>query len=382
MHGALDWMRDHAAVVAGIAVVVIAAAVVGAAAALGVFSSKAETPKIMPSTEATAEVSLSVVADAGWTADSTPAIVHVEGADENTAEVDFYHAIAADEEEGNKGSSKVKLTEGSYTVSFYAPVNADGSTFSIDATVATQSVNVDAGSDAPAVECSMVQIPADQVTDEMLQAAVANLRTAVDLGDETLKGNAGRDILAKMEANIANNPNVSDETKDEAERVEEEADVDSTPVSTLVTMPYAPSAGGYAPSAPSDDQGGSQNEDGPSSDGAPDTPAPEPSDPGQGDQPSNPGTVDPAPGGGEGGETGGESGPDDGGDVGDGSGDTGEGGGTVDPGQGGGTEGGGDQGGSTDPGTTPPVDPGAPVDPAPGGDADMAPGTSDAPAAA
>ena len=231
MRDAMDWVRGHIAIVVGAVALVVVVAAVAIMVALGVFASKAEMPKIMPSEEATVDVSLSVTADAGWTVDSTPAIVHVKGADEDTSEVDFYHAVAADEE-GNKGSSKVTITEGSYTVAFLAPVNADGSTFNIDAAVATQSIEVDADADAPTVACAMAQIPADQVGDDVLQAAIANLRAAVDLGDATLKGNAGRDILAKMEANIANNPNVSEETKVEAERVEEEADVDSTPVST------------------------------------------------------------------------------------------------------------------------------------------------------
>ena len=341
MRDAMDWVRGHIAIVVGAVAVVVVVAAVAVMAALGVFASKAEIPKIMPSEEATVDVSLSVTADAGWTVDSTPAIVHVKGADEDTSEVDFYHAVAADEE-GNKGSSKVTITEGSYTVAFLAPVNADGSTFNIDAAVATQSIEVDADADAPTVACAMVQIPADQVGDDVLQAAIANLRAAVDLGDATLKGNAGRDVLAKMEANIANNPNVSEETKVEAERVEEEADVDSTPVSTVVTRPYTP------PSTGTGNQGGGQG-----------------------------GAVDPNPGGDQDGTEGGgtENPP-----V-----DPGQGGGeVVDPNPGGGdqggTGGGGDQGGTGEP-ETPPVDPGT-GDSETGGNVDVTPETPDTPSVA
>ena len=379
MRDAMDWVRGHIAIVVGAVAVVVVMATVAVMVALGVFSSKAEMPKIMPSEEATVDVSLSVTADAGWTVDSTPAIVHVKGADEDTSEVDFYHAVAADEE-GNKGSSKVTITEGSYTVAFLAPVNADGSTFNIDAAMATQSIEVDADADAPTVACAMAQIPADQVGDDVLQAAIANLRAAVDLGDATLKGNAGRDILAKMEANIANNPNVSEETKVEAERVEEEADVDSTPASTVVTRPYTPSQGGSytPPSTGTGNQGGGQG-----------------------------GAVDPGQGGGQGNQGGTENPPVDpgqgGGEVVDpnpGGGDQGgtEGGGTenppVDPGQGGGeavdpnpgggdqggTGGGGDQGGTGEP-ETPPVDPGT-GDSETGGNVDVTPETPDTPSVA
>ena len=379
MRDAMDWVRGHIAIVVGAVAVVVVVAAVAVMAALGVFASKAEMPKIMPSEEATVDVSLSVTADAGWTVDSTPAIVHVKGADEDTSEVDFYHAVAADEE-GNKGSSKVTITEGSYTVAFLAPVNADGSTFNIDAAVAAQSIEVDADADAPTVACAMAQIPADQVGDDVLQAAIANLRAAVDLGDATLKGNAGRDILAKMEANIANNPNVSEETKVEAERVEEEADVDSTPVSTVVTRPYTPSQGGSytPPSTGTGNQGGGQGGAGGGGQGG-----------GQGDQggtenpPVDPGqgggeVVDPNPGGGDQGGTGGggtENPP-----V-----DPGQGGGeAVDPNPGGGdqggTGGGGDQGGTGEP-ETPPVDPGT-GDSETGGNVDVTPETPDTPSVA
>ena len=378
MRDAMDWVRGHIAIVVGAVAVVVVMAAVAGMVALGVFSSKAEMPKIMPSEEATVDVSLSVTADAGWTVDSTPAIVHVKGADEDTSEVDFYHAVAADEE-GNKGSSKVTITEGSYTVAFLAPVNADGSTFNIDAAVATQSIEVDADADAPTVACAMAQIPADQVGDDVLQAAIANLRAAVDLGDATLKGNAGRDILAKMEANIANNPNVSEETKVEAERVEEEADVDSTPVSTVVTRPYTPSQGGSytPPSTGTGNQGGGQGGavdpgqgGGQGDQGGTENP---PVDPGQGGGE----VVDPNPGGDQGGTEGGgtENPP-----V-----DPGQGGGeVVDPNPGGGdqggTEGGGDQGGTGEP-ETPPVDPGT-GDSETGGNVDVTPETPDTPSVA
>ena len=230
------------------------------------------------------------------------------------------------------------ITEGSYTVAFLAPVNADGSTFNIDAAMATQSIEVDADADAPTVACAMAQIPADQVGDDVLQAAIANLRAAVDLGDATLKGNAGRDILAKMEANIANNPNVSEETKVEAERVEEEADVDSTPVSTVVTRPYTPSQGGSytPPSTGTGNQGGGQG-----------------------------GAVDPGQGGGQGNQGGTENPP-----V-----DPGQGGEVVDP-----NPGGGDQGGTGEP-ETPPVDPGT-GDSGTGGNVDVTPETPDTPSVA
>ena len=78
----------------------------------------------------------------------------------------------------------------------------------------------------------MTRIPADKVTDEMLKGIVDQTKDAVENGDETLKGDAGKDILDKLEGNVAENPNASDETKQEATDADKEVDVDSKPEAT------------------------------------------------------------------------------------------------------------------------------------------------------
>lgn len=175
----------------------------------------------------TVDVTLNVTADSGWDENSTPAIAHIEGSD-----VDFYHAVTPDAE-GNKGTSTVALAEGDYTVSFVSPVNSDGSAFDIYDTGAPVDITVDADAEtAPAVDCPMTQIPADQVTDEMLQDIIDQTKDAVENGDETLKGDAGTDILDKLEGNVAQNPNASDETKQEATDADKEVDVNKEPAQT------------------------------------------------------------------------------------------------------------------------------------------------------
>ena len=87
-------------------------------------------------------------------------------------------------------------------------------------------VDADA-TDTLSVTCEMTRIPADKVTDEMLKGIVDQTKDAVENGDETLKGDAGKDILDKLEGNVANNPNASDETKQEATDADKEVDVDS-----------------------------------------------------------------------------------------------------------------------------------------------------------
>lgn len=224
MEKAIEWVKNHKPHTAAIAIVVVAVIAVSIAAASGAFT---QQDKTATDEQKTVDVTLSVTADHGWDENSTPAIAHIEGND-----VDFYHAVTPDAE-GNKGTSTVELAEGDYTVSFVSPVNSDGSAFDIYDTGAPVDITVDADAKtAPAVDCPMTQIPADQVTDEMLQDIIDQTKDAVENGDETLKGDAGTDILDKLEGNVAQNPNASDETKQEATDADKEVDVNKEPAQT------------------------------------------------------------------------------------------------------------------------------------------------------
>lgn len=219
-----QWARSHKPQVAAIAAAIIVAIVVAIAVASGAFATSAQQ---RGQETRTVDVTLNVTADSGWDENSTPAIAHIEGSD-----VDFYHAVTPDAE-GNKGTSTVALAEGDYTVSFVSPVNSDGSAFDIYDTGAPVDITVDADAEtAPAVDCPMTQIPAGQVTDEMLQDIIDQTKDAVENGDETLKGDAGTDILDKLEGNVAQNPNASDETKQEATDADKEVDVNGEPAQT------------------------------------------------------------------------------------------------------------------------------------------------------
>ena len=219
-----QWARSHKPQVAAIAAAIIVVIVVAIAVASGAFATSAQQ---RGQETRTVDVTLNVTADSGWDENSTPAIAHIEGSD-----VDFYHAVTPDVE-GNKGTSTVALAEGDYTVSFVSPVNSDGSAFDIYDTGAPVDITVDADAETtPAVDCPMTQIPADQVTDEMLQDIIDQTKDAVENGDETLKGDAGTDILDKLEGNVAQNPNASDETKQEATDADKEVDVNKEPAQT------------------------------------------------------------------------------------------------------------------------------------------------------
>ena len=221
---AKSWLFAHKLQAGVIAAALIVAIVVAIAAASGAFVTSAQQ---QGQETRTVDVTLNVTADSGWDENSTPAIAHIEGND-----VDFYHAVNPDAE-GNKGTSTVALAEGDYTVSFVSPVNSDGSAFDIYDTGAPVDITVDADAEtAPVVDCHMTRISADQVTDEILQGIVDQTKDAVENGDETLKGDAGTDILGKLEGNVAQNPNASDETKQEATDADKEVDVNGVPAQT------------------------------------------------------------------------------------------------------------------------------------------------------
>lgn len=219
-----QWVISHKPHTVAIAVVIVAALCLAVAAGRGTFTT--EKPQDAQE-QKTVDVTLSVTADHGWDENSTPAIAHIEGND-----VDFYHAVTPDAD-GNKGTSTVALAEGDYTVSFVSPVNSDGSAFDIYDTGAPVDITVDADAEtAPAVDCPMTQIPADQVTDDMLADIVNKTKDAIKNGDETLKGDAGTGILDKLDGNVAKNPNASDKTKQEATDADKDVDVNDKPAQT------------------------------------------------------------------------------------------------------------------------------------------------------
>lgn len=268
MNGLSQWARSHKPQAAAIAAAIVVAIVVAIAVASGAFATSEQQPEQQESR--TVDVTLSVTADHGWDENSTPAIAHIEGDD-----VDFYHAVTPDAD-GNKGTSTVELAEGDYAVSFVSPVNSDGSAFDIYDTGAPVDITVDADAKtAPAVNCPMAQIPADKVTDDMLADIVNKTKDAIEKGDETLKGDAGTDILDKLDGNVAKNPNASDKTKQEATDADKDVDVNDKPAQTT---PSAKDDGNKA-----DSNAGSQ----PSNAGASNTGSAS-SKPSQSSQPSKP----------------------------------------------------------------------------------------------
>ena len=206
----VQWMKTHKPQTAAIAVVLVVAVAAAVAAGLGLFSAPPQAGGESSAPEASAspspsaepeakemEVALEITADDGWNEKAMPAIVHIKGADKANADVDFYHAVLPGAD-GNRGASSVKLKAGKYTVTFISPIVRDGDDYAVYETGDAKEITVDA-SGVLSVDCAMERVPADKVTDGMLQALEEQIRNAVEKGDESLQGENGEAILDALE---------------------------------------------------------------------------------------------------------------------------------------------------------------------------------------
>ena len=218
-------MRNKAILTMILAVTIVSGFITGCGASKDTTAKAASTTKINKNSDTNIKtekdiVTINVSVDNGWDADSTPAILHIDFKD---TDVDFFHAITPDAE-GGKGTTTVTLAQGTYTVEFVSPLNHDGSAYEIFDMGTAQEITVEYGKDM-VIDCEMTQIPADKVTDEMIQDIVKKTQDAIAKGDDTLKGDAGKDTLDKLAENVQNSPNASEETKDMAESVKTETEV-------------------------------------------------------------------------------------------------------------------------------------------------------------
>lgn len=230
MSRATEWIKGHKPHTAAMIVAAAAAICLVAAVACGAFA-----PTTQQEEPGAARLTINVTADAGWDENSTPAIAHIEG-----GEVDFYHAISPDVE-GGRGTSTIGLSEGDYTVSLISPLNSDGTAYELYETSEEQRISLEADGEL-SIDFAMKLVAAGDVTDEQIRDIVSQTKAAVQNGDETLKGVAGRAVLERLEQNAAANPNASDEIKAEAARAEDEVDVDGEPANP--TPPSSSSSGG------------------------------------------------------------------------------------------------------------------------------------------
>lgn len=219
------------------------------------------------------------------TKDSTPLIVHLKGADEDTREVDTYHAITAQEIKDNK--AQVEVVPGKYEISWITPINKDGSLYEVPAKktvvlagedkqtwlaksdaqdlATTQAVTdaatakdnqqktTDAATDAASTQAStdaattlaastgtkdttsfegnevspeLKKVDADKVSDKQKEEALKAIEEATKKGDETLSGDAGKKVVETAKENTLQQPSEKkkDGSKPEEAKQEEKKD--------------------------------------------------------------------------------------------------------------------------------------------------------------
>lgn len=234
-------------------IAIIAVISLSVAGATGVFSAKhADTASDKPAAAAkvptkteTAPLKINVSADDKVTETSTPVIMHVESTDERTEPVDFYHAV-------NSGvkTDTVEVSPGEYKITVTGVINNDGSiakpkTESKEIALDIKSTGKSKETENKAHLNATLDktIPSDKVADEDIKDIADTIKNAVAKGDESLKGDAGKAIIEKVDANAKANKNISDEVKDEVTESTKEAskETEKAPEKTVTASPSSAS---------------------------------------------------------------------------------------------------------------------------------------------
>lgn len=249
MNRFMEWVKSHKPHTAGILVALIAVIALAVTGASGAFDRKAAGSK--PSgTNVTVEapsktdkmpVAINITADDKVTDASTPIIVHIESTDKRDKPIDFYHAV----DSGAK-TATVELPPGNYKITITGVINSDGSVAKpvaankeIAVSINPTDKSADAGSKATVNVKLDKTIPADEVTAGDVKNIADVTKAAVEKGDESLKGDAGKAILSTVEANTKANKNLSDEVKNTVEESTSSA-VEATESKPAGQIPTAP----------------------------------------------------------------------------------------------------------------------------------------------
>lgn len=253
MNKLTQWVKSHKPHTAGLSIAIIAVISLSVAGATGVFSEKtAKTPENKDATTAAAPtdttktpVEVNIAADEKVTEASTPVIMHVESTDERTEPVDFYHAV----DSGVK-TDTIEVSPGEYKITVTGVINNDGSiakpkTESKEIALDIKSTGKSKETENKAHLNATLDktIPSDKVADEDIKDIADTIKNAVAKGDESLKGDAGKAIIEKVDANAKANKNISDEVKDEVTESTKEAskETEKAPEKTVTTSPSSAS---------------------------------------------------------------------------------------------------------------------------------------------
>lgn len=191
----------------------------------------------------------------------TPVIAHIIGTTDGNRSVDYYHAVSGAQED-------VELVPGGYSVEYLPVLKAGGALVTAkDGAVSAVVEDGALASTAPANEKA-----AEDVTQDDLNNVLDAVKKAVEKGDDTLKGDAGKDVVDKVAEAVKATGKV-DESKVEEAKQEAETKASEPSAGTNAGQPAAPA--------------GSNSDNGSNGGGADKAPASQPSSTPSASQPSS-----------------------------------------------------------------------------------------------
>lgn len=176
----------------------------------------------------------------------TPVIAHITGTTDGNRSVDYYHAVSGAQED-------VELVPGGYSVEYLPVLKAGGAL--VTAKDGAVSAVVEDGALASTSKTN--EKAAEDVTQDDLNNVLDAVKKAVEKGDDTLKGNAGKDVVDKVAEAVKATGKV-DESKVEEAKKDAETKANEPSAGTNAGQPAAPaesnsdngSNGGGADKAP------------------------------------------------------------------------------------------------------------------------------------
>ena len=137
----------------------------------------------------------------------TPVIAHITGTTDGNRSVDYYHAVSGAQED-------VELVPGGYSIEYLPVLKAGGSLVTAkDGAVASVVDDGAIASTAPANEKA-----AEDVTQDDLNNVLDAVKKAVEKGDDTLKGDAGKDVVDKVAEAVKATGKVDEAKVEEAKK--------------------------------------------------------------------------------------------------------------------------------------------------------------------
>lgn len=162
----------------------------------------------------------------------TPVIAHITGTTDGNRSVDYYHAVSGAQED-------VELVPGGYSVEYLPVLKAGGSL--VTAKDGAVSAVVEDGALASTSKTN--EKAAEDVTQDDLNNVLDAVKKAVEKGDDTLKGDAGKDVVDKVAEAVKATGKV-DESKVEEAKKDAETKASEPSSGVDAGQPAAPAGSG------------------------------------------------------------------------------------------------------------------------------------------